>query len=69
MRTHIKNTIAAINAQFKEGRKNLAVKKNPRFIYTEADLGEGLLDAGIAFYEREMNNLRTKRWTNMLRTA
>ena len=63
----------AINAnqtQFKEGNKNVAVKKNPRYIYTEEDLGEGILDAGISSYysTEQQNNLSTKPWASMLKT-
>ncbi|MEO7306965.1 MAG: hypothetical protein ABIR78_04145 [Ferruginibacter sp.] len=70
MRKHItNNNFAAINAaQFKEGRKNLDIKKNPRYIYTEADLGEGLLDAGVSSFYDQQDNLNTKPWMNMLKT-
>lgn len=56
--------------QFREGNKNVAVKENPRYIYTEEDLGEGILDAGISSYypTEQQNNLNTKPWANMLKT-
>jgi hypothetical protein len=63
---------AAINAnQFKETRKNLPVKKNPRYIYTEEDLGEGILDVGISPYYSpdQQDNLNTKPWATMLKTT
>jgi hypothetical protein len=34
MKKHIKNFVALHAAQFKEVRKSLAIKKNPRYIYT-----------------------------------
>ena len=63
----------AINAnqnQFKESRKNMSVKKNPRYIYTEEDLGEGLLDAGIIspFENNQQDKLHTQPWITMLKT-
>ena len=56
--------------QFKEGNKNVAVKKNPRYIYTEEDLGEGILDADISSYYStdQQHNLNTKPWATMLKT-
>ena len=51
MRKQTTNNFAAMNAgqnQFKEVKKNITVKKNPRYIYTEEDLGEGILDAGVS---------------------
>jgi hypothetical protein len=50
MRKQTINDFSAINAdqnQFKEGRRDISFKKNPRYIYTEEDLGEGILDAGV----------------------
>jgi hypothetical protein len=50
MRKQAANNFTAVNAgqrQFKESRKTQSVKKNPRYIYTEEDLGEGILDVGI----------------------
>lgn len=71
MRKQTTTNYVAINAnQFKETRKTLPVKKNPRYIYTEEDLGEGLLDAGIPSYYsiEQQDNLHTKPWTTMLKT-
>jgi hypothetical protein len=65
MRKHINNFVALHAAQFKEVRKSLTVKRNPRYIYTEADLGEGLLDAGVSYDQQD--NLHTKPWKNMLK--
>ena len=67
------NDFTAINAsqnQFKESRKNMSVKKNPRYIYTEDDLGEGLLDAGIIspFENDQQDKLHTQPWITMLKT-
>jgi len=50
MRKQTNNDYSTANGghnQFKESKKNAAVKKMPRYIYTEADLGEGILDEGI----------------------
>jgi len=50
MRKQTNNDYSAANGghnQFKESKKNDTVKKSPRYIYTEADLGEGILDAGL----------------------
>lgn len=33
--------------QFNLGKKNTADKKSEKYIYTEKDLGEGLLEAGV----------------------
>jgi hypothetical protein len=44
------NYINAAHNQFKDGGKTPAVKKNPRYIYTEEDLGEGILDVGVSAY-------------------
>ena len=56
--------------QFKESNKNVATKENPRYIYTEEDLGEGILDVGISSYylTEQQKNLNTKPWTTMLKT-
>jgi hypothetical protein len=71
MRKQTTPNYVAINAnQFKETRKNLPVKKNPRYIYTEEDLGEGILDAGISSYYStdQQDNLHTTPWMTMLKT-
>ncbi len=73
MRKQTTNDFTGINAnqnQFKEGNKNVAVKKNPRYIYTEEDLGEGILDAGISSYysTEQQDDLNTKPWLTMLKT-
>jgi hypothetical protein len=73
MRKQATPNFAAINAnqnQFKEGRKNVAVKKNPRYIYTEEDLGEGILDVGISSSYHstdQQDNLNTTPWITMLK--
>jgi hypothetical protein len=64
------NNITALNAnQFKTGRKDLDVKKNPRYIYTEEDLGEGLLDAGVtsSYMTDQQDKLLTQPWITMLK--
>ncbi|MEO6540795.1 MAG: hypothetical protein ABIN74_07400 [Ferruginibacter sp.] len=68
--THKSIIVNNVN-QFKDGRKNMPAKKNPRYIYTEADLGEGILDVGIpSFYKTDQqDNIHTKPWANMLKTA
>lgn len=70
MRKQTNNNFAAVNAtQFKAGIKNLSPKKNPRYIYTEEDLGEGILDVGISsYYTDQQDNLITKPWATMLKT-
>jgi hypothetical protein len=73
MRKQTSSDFTGINAnqnQFKEIRKNLAGKKNPRYIYTEEDLGEGLLDAGITspYLTDQQDNLHTQPWATMLKT-
>lgn len=61
-----------VNAgQFKGGSKILATTKNPRYIYTEEDLGEGILDASVNNYYAEDfgDKLKTsKPWVSLLRT-
>ena len=73
MRKQTSSDFTGINAnqnQFKEIRKNLAGKKNPRYIYTEEDLGEGLLDAGVTspYLTDQQDNLHTQPWVTMLKT-
>jgi hypothetical protein len=71
MRKQTTSNFAAVNAnQFKAGTKNVSTKKNPRYIYTEEDLGEGILDVGISSYYAtdQQDNLITKPWTTMLKT-
>lgn len=64
------NAVAVYANQFKGTRKNLPVKKNPRYIYTEEDLGEGILDAGISSYNYsdQQNKLNTQPWNTQLKT-
>jgi hypothetical protein len=60
-----------VNAgQFKDGRKNAASRKNPRYIYTEDDLGEGLLDVGVTanYLRRLRDQLESSSWYPMLKT-
>lgn len=56
--------------QFKGDRKNAATKKNPRYIYTEADLGEGILDVGVTanYLRRLRDQLESSSWYPMLKT-
>ncbi len=55
--------------QFKGDRKT-ATKKNPRFIYTEEDLGEGILDVGVTtnYLRRRRDQLESSSWYPMLKT-
>lgn len=49
MRKQLKNNFGSANRgtnQFKDSKKT-AAKKPVRYIYTEEDLGEGILDVGI----------------------
>jgi hypothetical protein len=70
MRKQTTNNFTADNTtQFKAGIKSVSTKKNPRYIYTEEDLGEGILDAGISsYYTEQQDNLITKPWATMLKT-
>ena len=72
MRKQTSNDFTGINAnqnQFKESRKNLVAKKNPRYIYTEEDLGEGLLEAGMtsSYINDQQDMLQTQPWFTMLK--
>ena len=72
MRKQTSNDFTGINAnqnQFKESRKNLVAKKNPRYIYTEEDLGEGLLEAGMtsSYINDQQDMLQTQPWVTMLK--
>ncbi len=57
-------------SQFKDGRKNASAKKNPRYIYTEADLGEGILDVGVTanYLKTLRDQLEPSSWYPMLKT-
>ena len=64
------NNITALNAnQFQADRKNLYAQKNPRYLYTEEDLGEGLLEAGItsSYINDQQDKLQTQPWITMLK--
>ena len=64
------NNITALNAnQFQADRKNLHAQKNPRYLYTEEDLGEGLLDAGVtsSYMTDQQDKLQTQPWITMLK--
>lgn len=70
MRKQATGDFTAINAnqnQFKESRKNLPVINNPRYIYTEEDLGEGILDVGV-ISPYSTGRLDPQPWTSMLKT-
>ena len=43
------NSIATTSNKnrFTESKKNISGKKSTRYVYTEEDLGEGILDAGV----------------------
>ncbi len=64
------NYVANTANQFKQTRKNLPGKKNPRYIYTEEDLGEGILEAGISSYYStdQQNKLNTQPGNTLLKT-
>ena len=70
MRKQTNNNFAAVNVnQFKADIKNVSNKKNPRYIYTEEDLGEGILDVGVSsYYTDQQDNLITRPWATMLKT-
>jgi len=69
MRKQTTGNFTAINATQNQLKERIKVKKNSRYIYTEEDLGEGLLEAGIAAYDptEQQDNLNTKPWATMLR--
>jgi len=72
MKNKLTNQLTAIYGgqdHFKE-IKNLS-PKNPRYIYTEEDLGEGILDVGIIYPELrgQQGHLNPQRWVSMLRTS
>ena len=64
----LRANIGSLN-HFKE-IKNLS-PKNPRYIYTEEDLGEGILDVGIIYpaLRGQQGNLNPGHWASMLRTS
>ena len=63
------NSITNAANQFKASIKSVTRKKNPRYIYTEEDLGEGLLDAGVTYtYKAEQHNFKLVPWISMLRS-
>lgn len=41
------NFMASLPDELKSNRKKLSPAKKPAYIYTEEDLGEGILEAGI----------------------
>jgi len=43
----INNFAANMPDELKLSRKTLTVAKKPTYVYTEEDLGEGILDVGI----------------------
>ena len=72
MRKQTSNDFTCINAnqnQFKVSINNLAAKKHPRYIYTEEDLGEGLLDVGVtaSYMTDQQDMLQTQPWITMLK--
>ena len=67
MRKQTNDHFAAVNtgqSQFKENKKTESVKKNPRYIYTEEDLGEGILDVEInsLYKSGEQGNQNLQHW-------
>lgn len=61
--------IHAGHNQFKTGDKKATLKKNPRYIYTEEDLGEGILDVGVSAYytPSQIDGLVTQAWGSLLK--
>ncbi len=63
------NSITNAANQFKAGIKRATRKKNLGYIYTEDDLGEGLLDAGVTYaYKAEQHNYKLVPWISMMRS-
>jgi hypothetical protein len=56
--------------QFKGSSKNVPAKKNPRYIYTEEDLGEGILDVGVtvSFAADQQDSPNRLPWISMIRS-
>ncbi len=49
MKKNTLNSLTRAANQFKENIKSMTGKKNQEYLYTEDDLGEDLLDAGITY--------------------
>jgi hypothetical protein len=54
-------------SQFEDNRKNISRKKNHRYIYTEEDLGEGILDVGINTAANFKGKPNSQLWASMLK--
>ena len=67
-----KNTLSSFKRaanQFKENIKNVTGKKNQGYLYTEDDLGEDLLDAGITYtYKAIKHHFELNPFRHMLRS-
>ena len=48
MKKQTNNFNATMPDELKLSRKTLSVSKKPSYIYTEEDLGEGILEVGIS---------------------
>jgi hypothetical protein len=57
----------AIENRFEESEKNIPAKKNTRYIYTEEDLGEGILDVGVNAAANRKEKPNSQLWTSMLK--
>lgn len=70
MRKQITNDFRALNATengFEVSEKNIHGKKNTRYIYTEEDLGEGILDVGVNSAANYKEKPNSQLWTSMLK--
>jgi len=67
-----KNTLSSFKRaanQFKENFKSVTGKKNQGYFYTEDDLGEDLLDAGITYtYKAIKRHFELNPFRHMLRS-
>jgi hypothetical protein len=64
------NDFRVINAhqnRFEESGKNIPAHKNNRYIYTEEDLGEGILDVGVNAASNFKEKPNSQLWASMLK--
>lgn len=65
MKKQINNSYTATSTnknQFRESNNNSSLKKTTRYIYTEEDLGEGILDAGVTTaYSRVSDHVKANK--------
>jgi hypothetical protein len=63
------NRLTRAANQFKANIKSATGKKNQGYLYTEDDLGEDLLDAGVTYtYKAIKHHFELNPWRHMLRS-